>query len=136
MMRASVIHFDQLRGMDRGTGAVSYPLVGKEQGAHAFISGVSTFQPGVNVPLHSHNVDEQVTVLAGSGECEVAGAVHAVKAMDTTYIPAGLVHCFRNTGAVPMSILWVYASTNVTRTFAATGVTVPHLSDADRISSR
>ena len=125
------VRFDEQTPIDRGNGAASVPLLLKESGAHAFISGISTFQPGVNVPLHSHNTDEMVTVLEGAGECEVEGEVQLVKALDTTYIPAGLTHCFRNTSDTPLRILWVYASTDVTRTFADTGVTVPHLSPED-----
>ena len=47
-----------------------------------------------------------------------------------------MVHCFRNTSDAQMSIMWVYGSTNVTRTFADTGITVPHLSEEDKIASR
>ena len=108
-------------------------LVNEETGSRAFTGGMSTFDPGVEVPLHSHNTDEMVTVLEGAGECEIEGDVQPVKPFDTTYIPAGIVHCFRNTGSGPMSILWVYGSVNVTRTFAATGETVQHFSPADRI---
>ena len=34
-----------------------------------------------------------------------------------------------------MSIMWVYGSTSVTRTFEETGLTVPHLSDEDIIGA-
>ncbi|MFJ2951409.1 cupin domain-containing protein [Streptomyces sp. NPDC087226] len=43
---------------------------------------------------------------------------------DTTYVPAGTSHRFRNASATePMRILWVYASVDATRTVAETGVT-------------
>ena len=131
---ARIVRPDDQPQIDRGNGATTVPLILKDTGATSFISGISTFQPGVAVPMHSHNTDEMVTVLEGSGECEVEGEVTAVRAFDTSFITAGETHCFRNTGDVPMKILWVYASTDVTRTFADTGVTVPHLSEADRIS--
>ena len=133
MADARIIRFDEQRPIDRGNGAASVPLLLKETGATSFIAGVSTFQPGVAVPLHSHNTDELVTVLEGAGECEVEGVVAPVKALDSTFIPAGLTHCFRNTGDALMRIQWVYASTDVTRTFADTGKTVPHLSEEDRV---
>lgn len=133
MTEARIIRFDEQRPIDRGNGAASVPLVLKETGASSFIAGVSTFQPGVAVPMHSHNTDELVTVLEGAGECEVEGDVTPIKALDSTFIPAGLTHCFRNTGAALMRILWVYASTDVTRTFADSGKTVPHLSEEDRV---
>jgi quercetin dioxygenase-like cupin family protein len=133
MANARIVRPDDQPQIDRGNGAVTVPLLLKETGARSFISGISIFQPGVAVPLHSHNVDEMVTVLEGTGECEVEGESTPVRAFDTSFIPAGEVHCFRNTGSAPMRILWVYAATDVTRTFADTGETVPHLSAADRI---
>lgn len=110
-------------------------LVEPEIGAAHFIAGSSTFQPGVAVPLHSHNVEELVTVLEGTGECEIEGAVYPLKPFDTTFIPANVSHSFRNTGGAPLTILWVYGGTQVTRTFAATGRTVRHFSREDRVGS-
>ena len=126
---------EDIAAMDRGAGARSWKLLDEELGAEHFIAGSSTFQPGVAVPLHSHNVEELVTVLEGSGECEIEDRRFPVQPFDTTFIPAGIVHCFRNTGQTPLSILWVYGGTEVTRTFAATGQTVKHFSREDRIGS-
>ena len=129
------MRFDDQEPISRGNGAVSYPLVGGKDGTDAFTAGISHFPPGLEVPLHSHNVEEMVTVLEGSGECEIDGIVRPVELFDTTLIPSGLVHCFRNTGDGPMKILWVYATTHVTRTFAATGQTVEHLSGNDLVGT-
>lgn len=133
MAEARYMPFESMTAIDRGNGAKTYPLVVHGEGSDAFTTGISRFEPGVEVPLHSHNVEEQVTVLEGEGECEIDGVVRPVKQWDTTVIPGGLVHCFRNTGDRMMSILWIYARTQITRTFAATGETVEHLSAADRI---
>jgi quercetin dioxygenase-like cupin family protein len=124
---------EEIPAMDRGAGARSWMLLDRELGAEHFIAGSSTFQPGVEVPRHSHNVEELVTVLEGAGECEIEGQTYPVRAFDTTFIPAGFVHCFRNTSAEPLTILWVYGGTSVTRTFTDTGVTVAHFSPEDRI---
>lgn len=136
MADVKFLKFEDAERVDRGNGAITFPMVTKSDGAQAFSAGVTSFQPGVDVPLHSHNVEEMVIILEGAGECELDGKVMAVKTWDTTYVPAGVVHCFRNTGATQMSIMWVYGSTNVTRTFASTGETVPHLSDADKIGGK
>ncbi len=130
------MRFGEQTPISRGNGAVSYPLVGGKDGTDAFTAGISQFPPGLEVPLHSHNVEEMVTVLEGSGECEIDGVVRPVQLFDTTLIPGGVVHCFRNTGDAPMKIMWVYASVGVTRTFASTGETVEHLSGNDLIGPK
>jgi quercetin dioxygenase-like cupin family protein len=125
------IVFADQKPIDRGNGVTTLPLVGGADGA-GFAAGITTFPIGAAIPLHSHNVEEMVTVLEGSGECEIEGEVRPVKALDSTFVPPNKVHCFRNTGGAQMRILWVYGGTRVTRTFAATGQTVEHLSPYDK----
>jgi len=136
MAEVKYLKFEDAERVDRGNGAITFPMVGKSDGAQAFSAGVTSFNPGVDVPLHSHNVEEMVIILEGEGECELDGEIKPVKTWDTTYVPPGVVHCFRNTGSAQMSIMWVYGSTNVKRTFASTGETVPHLSGADKIGGK
>ena len=57
--------------------------------------------------MHYHNCAEQVTLLEGRGEVEFEDAVTALVPCDSTYIPAGKMHCFRNTGDAPMRNLWI-----------------------------
>jgi quercetin dioxygenase-like cupin family protein len=136
MADAKLLKFEDAPRVDRGNGATTFPMVGKQDGSQAFSAGITSFQPGVDVPMHSHNVEEMVIILEGHGECVLDGVTKPVKTWDTTYVPANMVHCFRNTSDAQMSIMWVYSSTNVTRTFADTGITVPHLSEEDKIASR
>jgi quercetin dioxygenase-like cupin family protein len=65
-----------------------------------------------------------VTVWEGEGLAELNGERVAARPYDTTQIAPGEWHRFINTGDGPMRILWVYGSTEVTRTFADTGETV------------
>lgn len=71
MAGSRIIRLDEVTPVDRGSGAMTYPLVGA--GAQTLSPGVSAFDPGVVIPLHSHNVKEVVVVLAGEGECETKG---------------------------------------------------------------
>ena len=62
---------------------------------------------------------------------EIEGAVTPLVPYDSTYIPAGRAHAFRNASDVPLRILWIYTTQDVTRTLLSTGETVAHLSDRD-----
>ena len=134
MADAHILKIDSLPVVDRGNGIQTIPLVTKELGSKHLTTGITRFPVGAMVPMHSHNCDEQVTILEGEAEAELDGERHRLHAYDTTLVPANKPHRFVNVGTTPLAILWIYTAVEVTRTFAETGETVAHLSERDLVS--
>jgi quercetin dioxygenase-like cupin family protein len=132
-----VLHLNEIETVDRGTGVKTIPLVGKWNTEGSVItSGITVFQPGTAIPLHTHNVEETIIILEGDATVIIGDNEYQLTAEDVTWAPAGVPHRFINRGAGIMRIYWVYGGRNVLRTIMATGETVEHLSAKDRTAVR
>lgn len=109
---------------ERGGGARSIPLVGSAAGARSILNGITEIDPGAQIPLHFHNCEESVMVLQGLAIARIGGREFTLAPNDTSWIPAGVHHFFRNaSGTDRLRIFWTYASIDATRTLVATGET-------------
>jgi quercetin dioxygenase-like cupin family protein len=124
---SQVFKIKEMRPVDRGPGLRGWPLMTEERGSEHLTTGITEFQPGANLALHIHNCEEQVTILEGNATAIIDGVSYELTAPDTTFISQGLPHRFINTSNKPMKILWVYATTQVTRTFVESGKTEDYL---------
>lgn len=128
-----ILHPADIELFDRGTGVKTIPLIGKwNTEGNKVTTGMTIFEPGTALPLHTHNVEETVLVLEGEATAVVGDDEFPLMAEDVTWVPAGVPHCFINRGRTTMRIYWVYGGRAVTRTICATGETFEHLSEQDR----
>ena len=119
-----VIEYAVQDSVDRGDGIETVQFSNPPLDGQTFTMGTTAFPPGTSLREHSHNTIEQVTLLEGTGIVEINGRIQRLSQYDTTRVPAGEPHRFENDGDTVMRILWVYGSTDVTRTFLDTGETV------------
>ncbi len=131
-MRGKVLSVADLDPISRGGGINSYPLFGDWSGAQQMVAGMSVFPPGTVILEHTHNVEEIVIVLGGTGNAVIDGVSNPISAMTASWIPADVPHYFENTGQDDVTILWFYGETDVVRTILSTGEVIPHLSERDR----
>jgi mannose-6-phosphate isomerase-like protein (cupin superfamily) len=123
----------RIEPFDRGSGVVTHPYIGKWNSAQTTITtGITAFDVGTGLPLHSHNVEESVLILEGLATAQIGDDHVDLVSGNATWVPAGVPHRFLNRGDTLMRIYWVYGGRDVTRTITATGETFAHLSDADR----
>ena len=108
-MRAQILNANEVDAIQRGGGITAIPLFGSHTEGATLTTGMTVFPPGAAIMLHSHNLDESVTVLEGSGTAEFDGEEFAVSQYSTTYVPAGVKHRFINTGVAEQIMIGMAA---------------------------
>ena len=122
--KAAILHPADIAVKNRGGGIRTTPLVTLGIGSTSMLNGLTTLDPRAAVPLHIHNCEESVLVVSGHARVHIDGVETDVTPGDTTWIPTGVPHFFRNTSDTEtMTIFWTYASIDATRTIIATGIT-------------
>jgi quercetin dioxygenase-like cupin family protein len=121
---AAVLNPATLPTHDRGGGARTTPLVSPAVGTTSFITGYTSFGPGVEIPFHRHNCQESVVLMEGDAILDIDGNEYRLVPHQVTFIPPNVDHRFRNPSKTSeMKILWIYATADATRTLTATGQT-------------
>ncbi len=115
-----ILHSDQVESYEYDHGVRVKKLAVPETGTQSISVGIATFDPGVGLPCHIHGCEESITILEGEAFVEFGGKRTRLKPYDTSHMLAGVPHRFINASATEkMSILWVYASTDMGRTIVA-----------------
>jgi mannose-6-phosphate isomerase-like protein (cupin superfamily) len=77
-------------------------------GEHAQLV-VMTIQPGEEIGEETHEGDQILHFVDGTGDAVLEGETSAVGPGDVVLVPAGTLHNFVNTGSGPLRLVTVYA---------------------------
>jgi quercetin dioxygenase-like cupin family protein len=83
-------------------------LVDGTIGSEKLFVAEQTLRPGDRVLLHTHPEDEVLIFRAGSGAAQLGGDEVQIGDGVTLFIPAGVVHGFRNTGGDDLGVLVIF----------------------------
>lgn len=90
-------------------------LICKAMGAKGISMGEITIQPGGEIPMHFHSVEDCVLLRQGSGEIHIDGQVNQVQAPMTILIAPGTKHKVVNSGTEPIRIIYGFPGVDVDR---------------------
>lgn len=90
-------------------------LIGKHLGSEHITMGEVTLQPGGEIPLHTHSIEDCILIRQGTGEIHIDGQIHELQAPMTALVKPGQKHKVLNTGEEPLRIIFGFPSTNVDR---------------------
>ena len=123
-----IIHhlpFSKIPKISRGNGIVNHLIASKNIGASKIHSGITIIPPKTSVPTHSHNTEEQVTILKGSLKIILNGEKEVnCNRYDSTFITSNIQHELINETNEEVHAIIIYGSVDVNRTFSKTGLTV------------
>ena len=123
-----IIHhlpFSKIPKISRGNGIVNHLIASKNIGASKIHSGITIIPPKTSVPTHSHNTEEQVTILKGSLKIILNGEKEVnCNRYDSTFITSNIQHELINETDEEVHTIIIYGSVDVNRTFSKTGLTV------------
>ena len=98
---------------------------------------IQTLDPGAAVPLHRHDLAEQVVFFfSGRGKAMIAGEEIEVHPGTTIHVPKGIEHGIANTGGEPLSFLETTSPPGFQETFRRLSLlSDPNSEDVARIAA-
>lgn len=129
--------FSDLQKVSRGRGIINHLIASKIIGARNIHSGITFIPPKTSVPAHTHNTEEQVTVLKGTMTIILnENKKITCNCYDSTFISSNVTHELINNTDEDVHALIIYGSAEVNRTFVETGETVEIGSADDTFSDK
>ncbi|MFC2004611.1 cupin domain-containing protein [Chloroflexota bacterium] len=88
-------------------------LVNADRGAGAITLGELIMEPGTELPMHTHRIEETMVITKGEATVIQGGETHTLKQGDVLLAPAGGTHTLANRGSEPMEFLFFYPAVEV-----------------------
>jgi quercetin dioxygenase-like cupin family protein len=88
-------------------------VAGPEHGMRQAEVWLQTVAPGAATPVHRHDCEEAIVILAGSGTCTIGAESIAFGPDSTLIIPRDAVHQLVNTGDRPIRLVGVLTAAPV-----------------------
>lgn len=98
-------------------GIKQYVYLDREKGTGAVTMGEMLIDPGCEIPLHVHKVEDAMIVLSGNGVFIVDDEELSFGPQDSLLAPAGSVHGIKNNGETQLRIIFVWPAVEVERFF-------------------
>jgi quercetin dioxygenase-like cupin family protein len=92
-------HYRQVEAEEETPGVAMRTVIGSKDGARHFAMRVFDLQPDSSTPLHKHNWEHEVLIVAGQGLVRSAEGERTIGADDVVYVAPGEPHSFANTGS-------------------------------------
>ncbi len=86
-------------------GATIRWVISEADGSDNYALRVIELEPHGNTPHHSHWFEHQNYVVEGEGTVTIGDTVYPVKPGDVIFVPGGVPHQYRSTGATPLKFL-------------------------------
>jgi quercetin dioxygenase-like cupin family protein len=117
------IHHNMLGNKPTTTERILFPIADQSLGTSSSLVYENVLNPGAEVPLHQHPVEEVIVCTEGIAECSIGGGTWEKYGVGSVLvIPAGTPHTLRNTGSgLLRQLAFMPSGTNQTKWLAEKG---------------
>ncbi len=88
-------------------------LVNPDEGSGAITLGEAIMNPGTELPMHTHRVEETMVITKGTATAVLGDETNTLEQGDVILAPAGVKHMIGNPGKEPMGFLFFYPAVEV-----------------------
>ena len=109
-MKYVFVKKDGFRAELKNPERIAHIWIDKERGASHISGGSVDIPAGSELPYHVHEKEEEIMfIYKGKGVAVIAGENFPLEPETMVFVPPGLEHTFKNTGAEPLSFVFFYS---------------------------